>query len=60
MGWLHSSGGRRVVLVQALSRERDLAPNLTRLFAGATMGKADLTFSEIGLLWRARFPSTTD
>lgn len=33
---------------------------LTRLFAGATMGKADLTFSEIGLLWRARFPSTTD
>jgi two-component sensor histidine kinase len=33
---------------------------LTRIFAGATMGKADLTFSEIGLLWRAQFPSTTD
>jgi PAS domain S-box-containing protein len=33
---------------------------LTRLFAGATMGEANLTFTETGLLWQARFPTTVD
>jgi two-component sensor histidine kinase len=51
----HEDGGPRPQAQQGQGFGTQL---LTRLFVGATMGEANLTFSETGLLWQARFPTT--